>query len=93
MERGCVAPSTSTRTRPRRRWLGTLHPSATPCEPRGCGGPVEGDAVQLQRLVRNLLDNAARHATSVVTVTLGEVAGDAVLRVDDDGPGHPCRGS
>ncbi len=41
---------------------------------------VEGDAVQLQRLVRNLLDNAARHATSVVTVTLGEAAGDAVLR-------------
>ena len=51
---------------------------------------VEGDAVQLQRLVRNLLDNAARHATSAVTVTLGEEAGDAVLRVDDDGPGIPA---
>jgi signal transduction histidine kinase len=50
---------------------------------------VDGDAVQLQRLVRNLLDNAARHATSVVTVTLGEEGGDAVLRVDDDGPGIP----
>jgi signal transduction histidine kinase len=51
---------------------------------------VEGDAVQLQRLVRNLLDNAVRHATAVVTVTLGEVAGAAVLRVDDDGPGIPA---
>ena len=45
------------------------------------GAQVDGNADQLLRVVRNLLDNAARHATSVVTVTLGEVAGDAVLRV------------
>ena len=52
-------------------WPGTDR-SATPCGPRAVGTRVEGDAVQLQRLVRNLLDNAARHATSAVTVTLGE---------------------
>jgi signal transduction histidine kinase len=50
---------------------------------------VEGDPAQLQRLVRNLLDNASRHARSAVTVTLGEDMGEAVLRVDDDGPGVP----
>jgi signal transduction histidine kinase len=48
---------------------------------------VEGDPSQLARLVRNLLDNAARHAASVVIVTLSEDGGQAVLRVDDDGPG------
>ena len=48
---------------------------------------VEGDPGQLARLVRNLLDNAARHAASVVIVTLSEDGGQAVLRVDDDGPG------
>lgn len=48
---------------------------------------VEGDPGQLARLVRNLLDNASRHAASVVIVTLSEDGGQAVLRVDDDGPG------
>jgi signal transduction histidine kinase len=48
---------------------------------------VEGDPRQLARLVRNLLDNAARHALHAVTVSLTEQDGDARLRVDDDGPG------
>ena len=52
---------------------------------------VEGDAVQLQRLVRNLLDNAARHATSAGDGdAAARTAGEAVLRVDDDGPGIPA---
>ena len=50
---------------------------------------VEGDPGQLARLVRNLLDNAARHAASIVIVTLNEDGGQAVLRVDDDGRGIP----
>jgi signal transduction histidine kinase len=50
---------------------------------------VHGDPRQLGRLVRNLLDNAARHAAAAVTVTLGEDGGSALLRVDDDGPGIP----
>jgi signal transduction histidine kinase len=49
---------------------------------------VLGDASQLARMVRNLVDNAARHGTSV-SVRVGREGDDAVLRVDDDGPGIP----
>ncbi len=51
---------------------------------------VDGDGRQLAKLVRNLLDNAARHAASAVTVTLSEDSTTACLRVDDDGPGIPA---
>jgi len=47
---------------------------------------VRGDADELRRLVRNLLANAVRHATSVVRLALA-VDGAAVLDVTDDGPG------
>jgi len=50
---------------------------------------VRGDAASLARVVRNLLDNALRHASSKVVVTLGEADGTAVLTVADDGPGIP----
>jgi signal transduction histidine kinase len=50
---------------------------------------VRGDRAQLTRLVRNLLDNAERHAGSTVSVVLREVGGEAVLVVSDDGPGVP----
>jgi signal transduction histidine kinase len=48
---------------------------------------VVGDPSALRRVVRNLLDNARRHAASTVAVTLAEVDGCAQLVVDDDGPG------
>lgn len=48
---------------------------------------VLGDPSGLSRLVRNLLDNALRHATSDVRVTLVSVDGSAVLTVADDGSG------
>ncbi len=48
---------------------------------------VEGDKGQLTRAIRNLLDNAARHAAGIVTITLCEEADTAVLTVGDDGPG------
>lgn len=51
------------------------------------GAQVHGDSAELARLVRNLLDNAARHAVSVVEVSLYERAGMATLAVADDGPG------
>ncbi len=51
------------------------------------GARVMGDAEQLGRAIRNLLDNAARHARHQVRVTLEQVAGDAVLVVSDDGSG------
>ena len=50
-------------------------------------GRVVGDRDQLERLVRNLTDNAARHATGQVRVSLRELDGHVVLRVEDDGGG------
>jgi signal transduction histidine kinase len=53
------------------------------------GAQVEGNADQLLRVVRNLLDNAARHAASRVEVSLVESPTHVTLRVVDDGPGIP----
>ncbi|WP_425581093.1 HAMP domain-containing sensor histidine kinase [Terrabacter aerolatus] len=50
---------------------------------------VTGDDHQLQQVLRNLLDNAARHARDVVAVTVSRRHGSAVVCVDDDGPGIP----
>ncbi|MGI5291971.1 sensor histidine kinase [Nonomuraea polychroma] len=50
---------------------------------------VEGDRLDLARLLNNLLDNAERHAESVITVLLMLEDGDAVLEVSDDGEGIP----
>lgn len=50
---------------------------------------VRGDDRLLGRVVRNLVDNAVRHAERTVTVALATVDGDAVLTVDDDGHGVP----
>jgi signal transduction histidine kinase len=52
--------------------------------------PVPGEAMQLERLLRNLLDNAVRHARTTVTVTLERTADEVVLEVLDDGPGIPA---
>jgi signal transduction histidine kinase len=51
--------------------------------------PVLGDRAQLERVVRNLVDNAARHANTAVTVSVRATADHAVLTVADDGPGIP----
>jgi signal transduction histidine kinase len=40
-------------------------------------------------VARNVLDNAMRHATANVRVTLAESGGEAVMTVVDDGPGIP----
>jgi signal transduction histidine kinase len=50
---------------------------------------VSGDAPLLGQVVRNLVANAARHATSQVSLALAERDGRAVLTVDDDGGGVP----
>jgi signal transduction histidine kinase len=54
------------------------------------GAQVLGDPDQLARVVRNLTDNAARHARTTVTITLTEHEETAVLSVADDGPGIPA---
>lgn len=53
--------------------------------------PLRGSRDNLARLVRNLLENAERHAAAEVTVTLALTADGAaaVLTVGDDGPGIP----
>jgi signal transduction histidine kinase len=51
---------------------------------------VPGTPVLLGQLVRNLLDNAARHAHERVVVTLAADGSEAVLTVDDDGAGIPA---
>jgi signal transduction histidine kinase len=48
---------------------------------------VPGDEGQLGRLLRNLLDNAARHAEGAVTVSLRPAETSVSLEVADDGPG------
>jgi signal transduction histidine kinase len=50
---------------------------------------VQGDPQLLSHVVRNLVDNAVRHAQARVTVSLRTVQGDAQLVVDDDGLGVP----
>jgi signal transduction histidine kinase len=50
---------------------------------------VRGDDRLLGRMVRNLVDNAVRHAEHTVVVALGTDGDSAVLTVDDDGHGIP----
>jgi signal transduction histidine kinase len=50
---------------------------------------IDGDAAGLRRMLRNLVENAARHADSRVALTLGERGSHAEIDVDDDGPGIP----
>jgi signal transduction histidine kinase len=52
---------------------------------------VGGDPPALARVLRNLLDNAARHAASVIEVDLRRSDGHAVLTIGDDGPGIPAK--
>jgi signal transduction histidine kinase len=50
---------------------------------------VHGDIAALARAMRNLVDNACRHAASRVEVRLVANGDYAILWVDDDGPGIP----
>ncbi|MFC5826217.1 sensor histidine kinase [Nonomuraea insulae] len=50
---------------------------------------IVGEGLACARLLANLLDNAERHATSLVTVRLARRQQQAVLEVCDDGPGVP----
>ena len=52
---------------------------------------VAADPALLERMLRNLVDNAVRHARGSVAVTLagGADAGTVRVDVDDDGPGIP----
>lgn len=51
---------------------------------------VVGEPILLEQLIHNLLDNAVAHARSRVTIALRDEDGEAILIVDDDGPGIPA---
>ncbi len=53
---------------------------------------VQGDAGLMRQLVRNLVDNAVRHAATGITLTVAPVADatSVVLTVSDDGDGIPA---
>ncbi len=51
---------------------------------------VRGDPDGLARVVRNLLENAARHAQTSIAVDLREADGRVELAVSDDGTGVPA---
>jgi signal transduction histidine kinase len=51
---------------------------------------VRADPRELTRVVRNLLDNAARHARRRIAVHLTDAQGVVDLVVADDGPGIPA---
>jgi signal transduction histidine kinase len=52
-------------------------------------GRVLGDRDRLERLVRNLTDNAARHARGAVVLSVERQSDGVLLVVEDDGPGIP----
>lgn len=56
------------------------------------GDPVEiaGSATLLQRLLRNLLENAVRHGDGPVLVEVGQEGDEARIVVSDHGPGVPA---
>src|SRR5450830_506668 len=65
-------------------------PSATQAEPAGPSDlPVQGVTKLLRRAMRNLLENARRHAAGEITVTLRKTDSQAVISVCDRGPGVP----
>jgi signal transduction histidine kinase len=48
---------------------------------------VLGDEAQIERMLTNLVDNALRYARTTVEVGLTVEDGEAVIAVEDDGPG------
>jgi signal transduction histidine kinase len=51
---------------------------------------VTGDAHHLAQALRNLVDNAARHADGTITIRVSAQPDGAVVEVGDDGPGIPA---
>lgn len=51
---------------------------------------VHGVAARLERALANLVDNAARHASSTVRVSVSRHGDRVRVVVDDDGPGVPA---
>ncbi len=52
-------------------------------------GRIRGDETSLGQVVRNLVDNAARHAEHRLAISVNEGVDSVELVVEDDGPGIP----
>jgi signal transduction histidine kinase len=50
---------------------------------------VSGDAGMLNQVIRNLVDNAVRHAHSAIALFLTETDDTAIIAIEDDGDGVP----
>lgn len=50
---------------------------------------IDGRKIELERALANLFDNADRHGGGVVAVTVTRDGDDALILVDDSGPGVP----
>lgn len=50
---------------------------------------IHGDQGQIERAIRNLVDNAERHAAAHVRMAVSTLEGHVVIEIDDDGPGVP----
>lgn len=48
---------------------------------------LQADPVAMSRMIRNLVENAVRHAVSCAAIEVGGQDGTATLTVSDDGPG------
>lgn len=48
---------------------------------------INGDGAALERLVRILIDNALRYGAGTITLGLGRILDEAILTVQDEGPG------
>jgi signal transduction histidine kinase len=53
------------------------------------GVRLDADRGQLERVMRNIGENAARHARSTVAIALLHEDGFAVVAIEDDGDGIP----
>lgn len=53
----------------------------------GLDASVPGDVRLVERLLRNLVDNAVRHADSEVAISVQRTTDAVIVHVDDDGPG------
>ena len=52
-----------------------------------CPTRLTGDPAGMSRMIRNLVDNAVRHANSLIVIEVSSRDRTAILSISDDGPG------